>query len=29
VEEIERGPGWAYLYQYNCSGELLDVVRLR
>lgn len=29
VEEIERGPGWAYLYQYNCSGELLAVIRLR
>jgi hypothetical protein len=29
IEDIEHGPGWAYLYEYNCSGELLSVTRLR
>ena len=29
IEEIEHSPGWAYLYEYNCSGELLSVTRLR
>jgi hypothetical protein len=29
IEDIEHGPGWVYLYEYNCSGELLSVTRLR
>jgi hypothetical protein len=29
IEEIEHGPAVVYLYEYNCSGELLSVTRLR